>query len=161
MTKLKIIIIAAVSENNVIGKDGSIPWYSKEEITHFKQTTNNYPILMGRKTFASLKSPLSNRTNLILSRDSKFGIIDENVFTFRSIGDVYDFSKNNNFTKLFVIGGGEIYSQLINKADELLLSRMPFIVDGDTYFPEIDTGIWKLRSKKDFKSFTLEKYVRN
>jgi len=160
MIKLKMIIIAAVSENNVIGKNGSIPWRSKEEITHFKNTTMNYPILMCRKTFASLKKPLSDRTNLVLSRKSNFNISEDNVFSFSSIGEVYDFSKKNNFTKLFVIGGGEIYSQLIDKADQLLISRMRFTIEGDTYFPKIDPLIWGLKSKESFKDFVLEKYIR-
>lgn len=160
MTSLKMIIIAAVSENNVIGKNGLIPWRSKEELTHFKNTTIKFPILMGRKTFASLKKPLNDRTNLVLSRNSNFKISEDNVFLFSSIGKVYDFSKKNNFTKLFIIGGGEIYSQFIDKADELLLSRMRFTIEGDTYFPKIDPLIWELKIKESFKDFILEKYIR-
>ncbi len=113
---------------------------------------------MGRKTFASLKKPLNDRKNLVLSRKSNFNISGNNVFSFSSIGEVYDFS--NNFTKLFVIGGGEIYSQFIDKADELLISRMRFTIEGDTYFTKIDPLIWELKSKESFKDFVLEKYIR-
>lgn len=160
VSKVKTIIIAAVSENNIIGQNGTTPWHSKEELTHFKKTTIHYPVLMGRKTFTSLNKSLNDRTNLVLSRNSNFHISEYNVFSFTSIGEVYDFSKKNNFTKLFVIGGGEIYSQMIDQADELLISRMKFTIQGDTYFPKIDELIWELKSKEKFKDFILEKYIR-
>ena len=80
---MKKIIIAAVSENCVIGKDGKIPWHSENELSHFKRTTINFPVLMGRKTFESLGNPLSDRANIVLSKKSDFSVNDENVFIFK------------------------------------------------------------------------------
>ncbi len=157
---MKKIIIAALSENYVIGKDGIIPWHSKNELSHFKRTTINFPVLMGRKTFESLGNPLQERLNIVLSRDSDFAISGDNSFVFKSLSEVYAFCSDNNFTKLFVIGGGEIFSQLIDRVDELLISKMKFTIEGDTIFPKIDPTMWELYSSEDFEEFTLEKFRR-
>ncbi len=156
----KMIIVAAISENNIIGKNGSIPWHSREEISHFKNITIGYPVLMGRKTFFSLRKPLIDRTNIVLTKNTKFKVSDNNVYVFRKVKDVYDFFVRKNFTKLFIIGGGEIYSEFINKVDELLISRMKFNIDGDTYFPEIKKEIWKLNKTEKFNEFVFEQYIR-
>lgn len=157
---MKKIIIAAVSENFVIGKEGNIPWHSESELSHFKKTTTNFPILMGRKTFTSLGSSLPNRANIVLSRDSDFNIRGSNSFLFKSISEVYDFCSKNNFTKLFIIGGGEIFFQLIDQVDELLISKMRFTIEGDTIFPKIDPIIWELYGSEEFEEFTIEKFRR-
>ena len=157
---MKKIIIAAVSENYVIGKDGSLPWYSKSEMNHFKKTTTKFPVLMGRKTFASLENPLSDRANIVLSKKSDFSVNDENVFIFKSLSKVYDFCNKKNFIKLFIIGGGEIFFQLIDQVDELLISRMKVTIEGDTFFPKIDPTMWELYSSEEFEEFTLEKFRR-
>lgn len=157
---MKKIIIAAVSENFVIGKEGNIPWHSERELRHFKKTTTNFPILMGRKTFTSLGSSLPNRANIVLSRDSDFTIRGSNTFLFKSISEVYDFCSKNNFTKLFIIGGGEIFFQLIDQVDELLVSKMRFTIEGDTIFPKIDPIIWELYGSEEFEEFTIEKFRR-
>lgn len=157
---MKKIIIAAVSENFVIGKEGNIPWHSESELSHFKKTTTNFPILMGRKTFTSLGSSLPNRANIVLSRDSNFTIRGSNSFLFKSISEVYDFCSKNNFTKLFIIGGGEIFFQLIDQVDELLISKMRFTIEGDTIFPKIDPIIWELYGSEEFEEFTIEKFRR-
>jgi len=157
---MKKIIIAAVSENYIIGKDGKIPWHSENELSHFKRTTINFPVLMGRKTFVSLGNPLPKRVNIVLSRDNDFAIIGDNSFLFKSLCEVYDFCSNNNFTKLFVIGGGVIFSQLIGQVDELLISRMKVTIEGDTVFPKIDPTMWKLYKSEDFEEFTQEKFRR-
>ncbi len=157
---MKKIIIAAVSENYVIGKDGKIPWHSESELSHFKRTTIKFPILMGRKTFTSLGNPLPDRLNLVLSRSSDFTILGDNSFLFNSLSKVYDFCIRNNFTKLFVIGGGEIFSQLINQVDELWLSKMKLTVEGDTIFPKINPAKWNLYSSEEFEEFIIEKFRR-
>lgn len=157
---MKKIIIAAVSENYVIGKDGKIPWHSESELSHFKRTTINFPILMGRKTFTSLGNPLPDRLNLVLSRSSDFTILCDNSFLFNSLSEVYNFCISNNFTKLFIIGGGEIFSQLINQVDELWLSKMKLTVEGDIIFPKINPAIWNLYSSEEFEEFIIEKFRR-
>jgi len=158
---MKKIIVAAVSKNNVIGKDGSIPWHSISELTHFKKITLNSPVLMGRKTFNSLKNPLPKRVNIVLSRDSNFFIKKDDVILKRSINEVYDFCIKKEFTKLFIIGGGEVFVGMINIVDELFISRMKLTVQGDTYFPNIDMSIWKLYDKEENEEFVFEKFKKH
>lgn len=155
---MKKIIIAAISENYIIGKDGSIPWYSEKELNHFREETINFPVLMGRKTFASLEKPLSERINIVLSRVGDITFRGDNTYIFNSISEVYDFCNKNKLTKLFIIGGSEIFTQFINKVDEILISRMKFTIEGDSIFPKIDPSIWELTSREDFEEFSFEKY---
>lgn len=156
---MKKIIIAAVAKNNVIGKDGIMPWHSKEDLKHFKETTMNYPLIMGRKTFQSMGGkPLKGRLNIILTRSENFEKPEGDVEIFTSINDAYEFCESKNYGKVFVIGGGEIYKREINNVDELQISRMNVEVEGDTFFPKIDDKIWQVDEEKDFTDFILKIY---
>ena len=157
---MKKIIIAAVSENNVIGKDGSIPWYSKAELAHFKKMTLNFQIVMRRKTLNSLKNPLPERLNIILSRDHNISEVGENLFFMQSINEVYDFCNRKEFAKLFIIGGEEVFKSMIDQVDELMISRMKLKVIGDTFFPIINPSIWELYERKEYAEFVVEKFQK-
>ena len=158
---MKKIIIAAVSLNNVIGIDFIIPWNNKEEIKYFKETTLNHTILMGRKTFMSIGKPLNERTNLVVSRSESSFSENSNLFYFTSIKNAMNFAEKSEVKKTYIIGGSEIYFQMINDVDELLISRMPIEIEGDKYFPNINNQVWNLNEVKTFKSFKVEKYIRN
>ncbi|MFA3783206.1 dihydrofolate reductase [Melioribacteraceae bacterium 4301-Me] len=151
------IIIAAASINNVIGKENKIPWDSKEELLHFKQTTMGYPIIMGRKTFEVIGKPLKGRTNIVITRRE---FIDNNVIVFNEIAKALDFCESKKFEKVFIIGGSHIFNQMINDVDRIILSRMKFISNGDKFFPEIDMNIWKLVDFCDYNDFTVFTYVK-
>lgn len=156
---MKKIIIAAVAKNNVIGKDGIMPWHSKEDLKHFKETTMSFPLIMGRKTFFSMGGkPLKGRLNIILTRDENFSKPHEDVVVFSSIEDAYDYCEKENYEKVFVTGGGEIYKKEINNVDELLISEMNVEVEGDTFFPEIDEDIWEVAEEIQYSDFVLKKY---
>lgn len=156
---MKKIIIVAVAQNNVIGNDGIMPWHSKEDLKHFKETTMGYPLIMGRKTFFSMGGkPLKGRLNIILTRDENFEKPHDDVMVFTSIEDAYDYCEKENYEKVFITGGGEIYKREINKVDELLISEMNLEVEGDTFFPEIDKEIWKVAEEKEYNEFTLKIY---
>ena len=157
---MEIIIIAAIANNGVIGYAGKIPWHSHLELEHFKSTTLGYPVLMGRKTFQSLETPLINRKNLVLTKSQYVQSHENKVNYYNSIEMALDFCYNNNFTKLFIIGGGELYLQTMNLADKLILSKMKLFTKGDTYFPKIDLNIWNLIKKSDNEEFILEIYSK-
>jgi dihydrofolate reductase len=157
---MKKIIIAAVSINNVIGKENGIPWEINEEIKYFKKNTLNSAVLMGMKTFNSIGKPLSNRINLVLTNNIENIEKSDKLNCFSSLSDVLNFVDKLEVEKLFVIGGSEIYSQLMNDVDELWISRIPIIVDGDKYFPIINDDFWELKEKIHYESFLVEKYVR-
>ncbi|KUG24717.1 dihydrofolate reductase [hydrocarbon metagenome] len=156
---MRKIIIVAVAKNNVIGKDGIMPWHSKEDLKHFKETTMGFPLIMGRKTFFSMGGkPLKGRLNIILTRDKHFEKPDDDVKVFASIEDAYDYCEKQNYEKVFVTGGGEIYKREINNVDELLISEMNVEAEGDTFFPEIDKDIWEVAEVIDYSEFTLKIY---
>ncbi len=123
-----LALIAAVSRNRVIGKDGALPWHISEDLKRFKRITTGHTILMGRRTFESLGKPLPNRRNVVITSRALPG-----VETYRSLPEALDALSGES--KVFVIGGGEVFSSLLDKVDELYLTIVEREVEGDTYFP--------------------------
>ncbi len=156
------IIIAAVAQNGVIGRStGEMPWHSREEFQHFKNTTIGFPVIMGRKTFESLGGPLKGRLNIILTKEMKFTSYNEEyIKVLSSLKEAYDFCEENKFVKIFIIGGGQIFPEAIKSADELIISFMKFNAEGDVYFPEINQKDWKEKSREDRSEFEIVYYKR-
>lgn len=136
---MKIIMIAAMAKNRTIGKDNSIPWHLKEDFEFFKQTTINHPIIMGKNTFNSLKKPLPNRENIILTRFPIKGLT-----CFENMQDAIEYCHSKNYDKSFLIGGSSVYEEGLNVADTILLTQIEKEFEGDTKFPEINNSEWKL-----------------
>lgn len=138
----KFSIIVAMSENNVIGLNNSLPWHLSDDLKRFKEITTGHQIVMGRKTYESIGRPLPNRDNFVLTRNAKLQIDGINVI--KSLNDIPSSDK-----KTFIIGGGEIYAQLINSCDELLVTKIHCEIDGDAYFPIIDLSVWSLINQSE------------
>jgi dihydrofolate reductase len=126
-----LALIAAVSRNRVIGKDGKLPWHISEDLKRFKRITTGHTVLMGRKTFESLGKPLPNRRNVVLTSRTLPG-----VETYRSISEALDALAGE--AKVFVIGGGELFTALLDRVDEFYFTIVDRDVDGDTYFPPFE-----------------------
>lgn len=152
------IIIAAVSQNNVIGSKDKIPWHSLEELNHFKNTTVGYPVIMGRKTYHAIGKPLSGRTNIVITSKEEF---NKDVITFPSLEEAFNFCETKGFEKVFIIGGSQIFNEAISKADKIILSRMKFNSKGDKFFPEINSLHWFLTEAVEYWDFTLLTYIKN
>lgn len=151
-----ITLIAACDPNNVIGIDDKIPWYIPDDFKHFKNTTLNHPIIMGRKTWESLpKKPLPNRTNIVISSKPVEGA--DHHFT--DVIDTLEFAKNIS-NEIFIIGGQTIYEQTIEFADRLLISRVLEKYDGNVFFPKIDPKRWELVLCDPRAGFKLLDYRR-
>jgi len=158
---LKIIIIAAISRNGVIGNtNGEMPWHVKEEFQHFKQTTVGSAVIMGRKTFETLGRPLKGRENIIVTRNRDFKVDFEESKLVFSLQEAISYCKSKSYEKTFIIGGGEIYRQTLQLADELILSFMKFEAEGEIKFPEIKNDIWQKVSLEDREQFEIIRYVR-
>lgn len=157
---MKKIIIAAVSKNNVIGLDGMIPWHSKEELHHFKKNTVGFPVIMGRKTWEALGKPLQGRLNIVVTKNNDYTVPHREVVFFYSLQQALDFCKTSVYDKVFIIGGGEIFNQIVNDVDEMIISEMNFESEGDVYFPEVDGTKWILDSNELFTDFTVHHYIR-
>jgi dihydrofolate reductase len=158
---LKIIIISAVAQNGVIGKsNGEMSWHDREEFQHFKNTTLGYPIIMGRKTFESLGRPLKERLNVVITSKHDYSIPYEGVKIYCSLTEAVKSVAKLNPGKIFIIGGGEIYRQAMGFADEMIISIMKFEAEGDIFFPEIDSEIWKEVSRDKRDKFDIITYVK-
>lgn len=151
-------LIVAHDPNLVIGKDGKLPWHYSEDLKFFKRTTMGYPLLMGRVVFEELNErPLPGRENVVLSRSRSY----EQVKTFRSVEEALEYLQNHE--KVFVIGGGEIYRQIIDIADELIVTQIKKEYPGDTFFVEYREGIgsvWKEVWREDHEEFSFVRYSR-
>lgn len=146
---MQIILIAAVAKNQVIGKDNQLIWKLSADLKRFKNLTSGHYILMGRKTFESLGRPLPNRTHLIISRDPNYQA-PEGHYAFNSVEEAIIFCNKIEVEKLFIIGGGQIYRETINLCDQLEITEVNAMPDGDTYFPEIDSAIWEEVEREEF-----------
>ncbi|MCW3105653.1 MAG: dihydrofolate reductase [Segetibacter sp.] len=143
-----ISLIVAASENNVIGKNNDLPWRLPNDMKYFKNTTWGMPVIMGRKTFESMKNePLPGRINIVITRQTNWK--PEGAVVVHSWNDAMFVAKDADCKEVFVIGGGEIFKDTVKKADRIYMTRVHTIIDGDVFFPEIDEKKWKLVSKRD------------
>ena len=150
---MKIIIIAAVSENGVIGDGPNIPWHISEDFKRFKELTLNHPVIMGRKTFESIGKPLSNRQNIVLTRRDDYN--PEGVVVVHSLDEALS---NCEDEEVYIIGGSTVYSEAMPKADVLEITEVHQKVDGDVFFPEIDKNVWKEIVRDDRQGFSFVTY---
>ena len=142
---MEIVLIVAVADNGVIGAGGAIPWRLKTDLQRFKTMTMGKPVVMGRKTFISLRRPLPGRTNIVLTRDSDFrgagAVVTTSLADARAVatGDAL----RRFVTEIAVIGGAEIYTQWMGCADRLEITEVHARPEGDTYFAAIDAATWE------------------
>jgi dihydrofolate reductase len=141
---MEIVLMAAVADNGVIGLEGGIPWRLKSDLQRFKMTTMGKPVVMGRKTFLSLRRPLPGRTNIVITRDRGFRGAGAVVTT--SVSNALAVARGDALrrfvTEIAVIGGEEIYVQWMGQADRLEITEVHLTPVGDTHFPPIDKAVW-------------------
>ncbi|WP_438766530.1 dihydrofolate reductase [Kushneria sp. TE3] len=139
-TLVPVAMIAAMSRNRVIGVDGKLPWYLPEDLKFFKAVTLHKPLIMGRATFASIGKALPNRLNIVVTRDTSFepsGVrVCHDLESALALAD--DQAMIEGVEEIMVIGGGEIYQQMLSCASRLYLTEIDVEVEGDTLFPELD-----------------------
>lgn len=146
MSEPRIIIIVAVSENGVIGRDLDMPWKLSTDLKRFKAMTMGKPLIMGRKTFLSVgERPLPGRPHIIVSRNADYR--PDGVDVVSSLEDALALGKSKaaelGVDEVFVAGGGEIYRQAMPFADQLSVTHVAVKLDGDTFFPEIDPAVFE------------------
>jgi dihydrofolate reductase len=141
---MKIRIIAAVGKNRELGNKGGLPlWSLSTDMARFKKLTEGGVVVMGRKTFESFPDkyrPLPNRKNIVLTRDKNWK--QENVESYENLNQA------SVTDSIWIIGGGEIYKQYIDEADELHITHVDGEFDADTFFPSIDENVWKIISEE-------------
>lgn len=141
-----ISLIAALSENGVIGRAGTLPWHIPEDMKRFRALTTAHPVIMGRKTYESIGRLLPNRINIIISRDLSYGV--KGGLTAASVSEAIETAKNHETREIFIIGGGQIYASSIGMADKLYLTIVHQKISGDTYFPDYSAFRKKIFEQK-------------
>jgi len=142
-----VSIIVAVGNNSAIGCDNQLLCRISADLKRFKQITTGHTIVMGRKTYESIGKPLPNRQNVVISRNADLTLAGVEVV--KSIDEAITVAKGD---ELFVIGGGEIYSQTLPIVNRIYLTRVWEDYTADTFFPEIDPNVWKEVSREDFSA---------
>ena len=158
-----IIMIAAVAENNALGKNNELVWHLPNDFKRFKELTTGHHIIMGRKTFESFPKPLPNRTHIVITRQENYQ--PEGCIVVNSIEKAIELCPENEDS--YIIGGGEIYTLGMEHADILEITKVHHSFDADAYFPEIDKTDWQLveseenfRDEKHLYDYTYETYIR-
>ena len=149
-----ITIIVAAAENNIIGNDNKLIWHLSDDLKRFKELTKGHHVIMGRKTFESMPRALPNRTNIVITRKKDY--FAENAIVSNSLDEAIKLTSDD--PQPFIIGGGEIYKIALNISSRIELTRVHHNFDGDTYFPYIDSKIWREINRTEKKKDDKHKY---
>lgn len=145
---MQIVLVVAKSENNVIGVDGDLPWKISADLKHFKAVTMGHPIVMGRKTWDSIGRPLPGRRNIVITR--RDDLVIDGVDVVKSIDAALDLCRTDGATKAMIVGGGQIYADIMDRADVIELTEVHTEIKGDTVFPEISADEWAETARETF-----------
>ena len=153
---MRISLIVAKSENNVIGRNNELPWHLKDDLQNFKKLTMGHHILMGRKTFESIGKVLPGRMSLVISNEPRAN--SENVFWFNSIFRAIKQAERNGETELFIIGGEKIYKYALSLIDRIYLTEVEATVEGNAFFPQLSLKNWKKVSEVNVEKSASNDY---
>lgn len=144
---MRISLIAAMTDNRVIGRDGGMPWHLPADLAYFKRTTLGHHVIMGRKTIESFGRPLPRRTNVIISRQSDYVFPGATVVGSLEAG--IEVARRADETEVFIGGGQVIYDLALPIAHRIYLTVIHATLNGDTFFPEFDESDWRCVSEED------------
>ncbi len=160
---MKISVIAAMSENRIIGRDGALPWHLPADLARFKSITTGHTVIMGRKTFESVGQPLPNRRTIVITRNNDYQ--RAGVFIAHSLDEALDHAARED--EIFILGGEAVYRIALPRADRLYLTIVHATMEGDTHFPTFNFDDWKLvedeRHEADDRhayAFSFRRYER-
>jgi dihydrofolate reductase len=165
---MKINIVVAASENNVIGIGNKMPWHLPDDLKFFKSKTIGKPVLMGKNTWLSLGRPLPNRINIVISTQLQQGDLPENVLLFDTIKQGLQYLQQQACEEMSIIGGGQIYKAALSMADRVFLTRIHTVIEGgEVFFPALPSNKWERVWHEDHAAderhafaFTFEEWVR-
>lgn len=151
----EITLIAAAAENNALGKDNDLVWHLPDDFKRFKKLTTGHHIIMGRKTFESFPDLLPDRTHIVITRQKDYH--PEGAVIVHTLDEALEIASID--PQPFVIGGGEIYKQAIDRAKKIELTRVHGTFEADTFFPEIDPTKWELLASEFHPEDERHKYA--
>ena len=149
-----ITIIAAIANDNALGKDNDLIWHLPADLIRFRKTTTGHHIIMGRNTYESIGKPLPNRTTVIITRNSDYKA--EGCVVVNSIAAALEIAKDD--ASPFIIGGAQIYKEAITMVDQLDITEVHHEFEADVFFPEIDPSIWKETKREQHQPDEKNKY---
>ncbi len=155
----EIIMVVAIAENGVIGRDGKLPWHLPSDLKHFKKTTMGYPLVMGRKTYESIGRPLPGRDNIVLTRDRSRHF--PGCLTMYSLQEALAYCDTQE--KVFVIGGADIFDLAFPHTDTIIVTALKREVEGDVYFPAIDRNLYRVADRVEYNEeepYSIIRYER-
>lgn len=141
-----ISLLVAMDRNHVIGYENDMPWHLPKDLKHFKEKTTGHTMIMGRKTFDSIGRVLPNRKNIILTQQKDYRINGADII--HSLDEVYEREKQNPNEELFIIGGGNLFKQVLPYADRMYITKIDEKFAGDTYFPTFNQSNWVLTKEE-------------
>ncbi len=152
-------LIAAVSENNVIGREGKLPWHLPDDLQYFRTVTEGKPVIMGRKTFESIGRVLPGRKNIVITKSRVLparrslgeggSLESRDLFIVHSLQEAIDLAAKEKPDEAFIIGGGEIFKAAIKQAQRIYLTLVHTEIDGDVFFPDVSSIFWREVSRVD------------
>ena len=154
----RVVLVAAVAENGVIGADGGIPWQLPEDFAHFKATTSGHTLVMGRTTQEGIGKPLPDRVSVVLTSDPDWSMAG--VLTVRTFEDAMALADDGLPGDVMVGGGAGVYAAALPHADEQVLSEVPQRPDGDTHYPDFDRDEWVEVDRDPRDGFEIVRLVR-
>lgn len=147
-----IAMIVAMAENRVIGRNNQLPWYLPGDLKYFKMTTMGKPLIMGRKTYESIGKPLPGRANIVVTGNRNYAA--EGVRVVHSVDEAIQLASSiaivDGAKEVMVIGGAELYKELLPRTQRLYLTKIHASVDGDACFPSLNWGLWQELNREDF-----------
>ncbi len=154
---MKLSLIAALSANNVIGRDNQVPWRLSTDLKRFKALTMGHHLVMGRKTYESVGKPLPGRITVVVTRQSDWTAAGVTVV--HTLDEAIRVAEAAGESEAFIAGGAEIYAQVMHRADRMYLTRVHAEVEGDTWFPEFDdVSEWRLTDAERFEADEKNEY---
>jgi len=163
---MRVILIAAVAENDVIGVDGEMPWQYPADLQHFKERTLGSPVIVGRVTYEAIErrlgGPLPERTTVVLTHSpDRIETSVSGVRVAMSVDEALDLVRQEGESEVFVAGGESVYEQFLPLADRLLLTEIPGSYDGDAVFPSWDRNEWRELKRDDRDAISFVTYSRD
>ncbi|MBT0810754.1 dihydrofolate reductase [Litoribacter ruber] len=155
---MKVSLIVAKAENNVIGKNNDLVWKLSDDLKHFKKTTTGQHLIMGRKTYESMGKPLPNRTSIVVTRNEDYSVPDEH-FCVQNLEQALALGKKLNLETIIIAGGGEIYKMALPYVDEMIITEVKATPEGDTFFPEINWSEWQETKREHFEKNDKNEYA--
>ena len=155
---MNITLIAAIGKNNELGKDNKLLWHIPEDLNFFKANTMNKKIIMGINTLNSLPKLLPGRKHIVLTHRNL--VLDPDILVFHSITELLEYIKSLN-EEVMVIGGGQIYKQMIEYANKLIITKIDETKEADTFFPKINNNEWdrELLSEHEYKDIKYKHLI--